>query len=58
MDELQSGPLYGEIPHGKTLWDELQRGYCFVMVVQMDELQSDPLMVKALMGSLFSVELS
>jgi hypothetical protein len=29
--------------------------YCLVMVVQMDELQSGPLMVKALMGRHFTV---
>jgi hypothetical protein len=29
--------------------------YCLVMVVQMDELQSGPLMVKALTGRRFAV---
>jgi hypothetical protein len=29
--------------------------YCLVMVVQMDELQSGPLMVKSLMGRRFAV---
>jgi hypothetical protein len=29
--------------------------YCLVMVVQMDELQSGPLMVKSLMGRCFAV---
>jgi hypothetical protein len=39
-----------------SLFDENMTHY-FLVMVQMDELQSDPLMVKSLTGRLFAVEL-